>query len=276
MHRVAVVGVVALLALSGCSGLSGPAEFAPGVTGERVDNATALAAAHSAVLANDSYTFTRNYTQRIEAEEYAYAAAHDTRVRVSPAGDYLYRHRAVIDTTTGSSRRLDGVWSNGTVAVMRTVHNGTVSYTRYQPPEPYSATDVTRSGIASALEGATVVETWNESESRYARLSSNESETRRIQARNDTAVNATTSRQATAVVRGDGFVSRAAWTVAGHRPLPASINADAVLGHVNDTTRIRYTDVGSTAVVRPDWVDDALDATEHLSEGTATAPRPAS
>jgi hypothetical protein len=277
MKRVLVVGAVALLVLSGCSALSGPAEFAPGVTDERVVNATALSAAHAAVLANGSYTFTRNASQRVEADGYRYAVDHDTRVWVSTGGDYLYRHRAVVDTMEGSSHRVDGVWSNGSVAVTRTVDvdNESVRYTRYRPPEPYSVADVTRSGISSALGAATVVETWNHSGARYARLASNESETRRIQARNRTAVNATTTREAAATVRADGFVPRMARTITGQRPLPSSVDANAAVGHINDTTTIRYTDVGSTVVGRPDWVDDALEATEDLAPGEHTQRRPA-
>lgn len=278
MTRALVVGVVALLAISGCSGLSGSAEFAPGVTEERVVNATALSAGHGDVLANVSYTFTRNASQRIEADEYTYAVTHDTRVRVSRNGDYLYRHRAVVETTEGSSHRLDEVWSNGTVAVGRNVDldNNSVTYTRYEPPEPYSAANVTRSGISGALGAATVVETWNESGTRYARLASNESETRRIQARNRTIENATTIRVTTATVREDGFVPRVTWTVAGQRPLPASLDTDAAVGHINDTTRVRYTDVGSTDVGRPDWIDEALNTTEDLAPGERTQQRPAS
>jgi len=68
MERALVVGAVALVALSGCSGLTGEAEFAPGVTGERVVNVTALSGAQTDVLANVSYTFTRNASQRIGAD----------------------------------------------------------------------------------------------------------------------------------------------------------------------------------------------------------------
>jgi hypothetical protein len=136
-----------------------------------------------------------------------------------------------------------------------------VTYTRYRPPEPFTAADVARSGVKSALRGAAVTESWNESGTEFARLGTNESETRRVRASNGTAVNATTRRTATATVRADGFVPRIEWTITGHRPLPSSVGADGVLSRVRDETRVRYTDLGSTTVDRPAWVDDALAAT---------------
>lgn len=277
MHRVTVLGLAVLVALSGCTFITGTAEFAPGVSEDRVNNASALATAHHDALTNTSYTFTRTASQYVEGDQYRYSVDHDTRVEVAAGDSFRYRHRSVIVTANGTSRRLDGVWKNRTIAVSRTVDldEDTVTYTRYRPPEPYSVANVTRSGVSSALRKAVVVDIWNESGLRYARIVSNGSETRRVQTRNGTAVNATTTSQTSAIVRDDGFVPQLEWSIAGQRPLPQSLSSDDELGLINDTTRIRYTDVRSTIVDRPDWVDEALEATEGVAMGEATEPRPA-
>lgn len=277
--------VVLVLAVAGCSGFVGGTsqegpEFAPGVTEERVTNASLLADANRAVLDNTSFTYVGNYSQRVDAEGYRYAVDHDVRVWAARDGSYLYRHHGVVRSSDGESNRIDGVWANGTIAVSRTVDvsNGSVTYARYRPPDPYPVRNVTRSDVASALENATVVETENESGTAYARVRATESETRRTQAANGTAVNVTTRRNATATVREDGFVPALDATYASHRPLPVAATnrsgsrTDRPLARVTDTTRTRYAALGSTQVPRPGWVETALAATEGLSPGERTRP----
>ena len=117
LTSTAVLALVLLVPLAGCSGLFGLATedaptFAPGVTGERVTDASALAAANRAILQNTSYTYTRNYTQRVDAEGYHYAVNHDTRVWVAADGSFLYHHRGVVTGSEQPSEHIDGVWTN--------------------------------------------------------------------------------------------------------------------------------------------------------------------
>jgi hypothetical protein len=185
-NSAAVLTLVLLIPFAGCSGLFGPAAqetstFAPGVTNERVTDASALEAANRAILQNTSYTYVRNYTQRVDTEDYRCAVNHDTRVWVATDGSFLYHHRGVVTGGEHPSEHIDGVWANDSIAVMRTINvpNESVTYTRYRPPEPYSAANATHSDISGALGGAIVTTTWNESGTAYADVHANTSETRR-------------------------------------------------------------------------------------------------
>lgn len=280
-----VLVVALLVPLAGCAGLVGPsaqetATFAPGVSTDRVTDATALDEGNRAILRNTSYTYTSNYSQRVSADGYDYAVDHDTRVWVAADGSYLYHHRGVVTESETSATYVDGVWANESVAVMRTVdvENDSVTYTRYRPPEPYSAANTTRSGISDSLEEATVTETWNESGSAYARVRANESESNRWQGADGNTVTLTTRHEAVATVREDGFVPSLNSSLSGERPLPVaaddSESADSrAIAQIRDQTRIRYSAVGTTDVPRPDWVDVALGATEGLSDGETSPPR---
>ncbi|MFA9516591.1 hypothetical protein ACERIT_05145 [Halopenitus sp. H-Gu1] len=281
----AVLALVILIPLAGCSGIFGPtaqepSTFAPGVSNERVTDAATLAAANRAILQNTSYTYVRNYTQRVDTEGYHYAVNHDTRVWVGADGSFLYHHRGVVTGGEHPSEHIDGVWANGSIAVTRTINvrNGSVTYTRYRPPEPYSAANATHNDVSRALRGALVTTTWNESGTAYRRVHANTSETRRWQASNGTAVNLTTRRTATATIREDGLVSSLNTTVSGDRPLPVAAN-DSIrsngrpIAHFRDQASVRYRELGTTDIPRPDWVDEALAATDGLSFGQTTAPR---
>lgn len=279
-----VLVVVLLASLAGCGGLfdstpRAPA-FAPGVTSEQVTNASALSAAHRETLQNTSYTYVRNYTQRIDADGYHYAVAHDTRVWVAADGSFLYRHHGVVTGSRQPSDHVDGVWSNGSVAVTRTVavSNESVTYTRSRPPDPFPAANATHGDVSGALGGARVTERWNESGAAYVRVGVDRSETRRWQAANGTDVNLTTRRTATATVREDGLVPALDRSVSGRRPLPVAARDSTTsnarpVAHFRDRARVRYGALGRTDVPRPDWVDDALAATEGLSLGERTTPR---
>ncbi|MFB6129533.1 MAG: hypothetical protein ABEJ28_01780 [Salinigranum sp.] len=290
---LAVLALVLLSSLAGCSSLaslghSGPPAFAPGVTRERVTNASALAAADRAVLRNTSYTYSQNFTQRIDADGYHYAVDHDTRVWAAANGSFLYRHRGVVAGSEHASNRLDDLWSNGSVVVARTVNvdDGTVTYRRYRPPGPFSAANATWSRVDTTLVGARVVRTWNDSGREYARVRLNETRTSRMAAGNGTPVNATTVRTANVTIREDGFVRSLDSSVSGRRPLPAFANASGrtndsatatgrSLARIHDEAHVRYTALGATRVPRPAWVDDALAATADLGFGEETSPRPA-
>ncbi|MFB6096362.1 MAG: hypothetical protein ABEJ74_03125 [Haloferacaceae archaeon] len=283
---IAVLVLVLLLPLVGCSGVFGPTaheapRFAPGVTDERVTSATTLSAANRAILENTSYTYVRNYTQRMDAEGYHYAVTHDTRAWVAADGSFRYRHRGVVTGGAHPSTYVDGVWTNGSVAVARTVDvdNESVTYTRYRPPEPYSAANATHNDVSPALDGAVVTKRWNESGAAYAGVRADRSESRRWQAANGTVVNLTTRRTAAATVREDGFVPSLETSVSGERPLPVAAN-DSVdspgrpIAHFRDEASVRYRALGRTTVTRPDWVDEGLAATEGLPLGQPTTPRP--
>lgn len=287
MHRSSIALIAVLLfSLAGCSGLLGSTaeqapEFAPGVTAERVENASQLADATRKTLQQTSYTYVSNGTQRIVADGYHYTAEHDTRVWVSADGAFRYHHHGVVNGSGAGSNFVDGVWTNGTAAVARTVNvdNESVTYTRYRPPEPFSARNATQAGVATALQNGSVSERWNESGTEFARVRTTESQTRRTQAGNGSVVNATTTRNATATVRADGFVSALDASVSGQRPLPAaaaneSAGAERPLARTVDTSRVRYSALGSTTVTKPAWVETALEATEDLTVGERTRPQP--
>lgn len=284
MRIAAVLALVCAGALGGCLFLPGPDAtpgFAPGIEDDRVQNASRLAAAHRTSIANTSYSHIENASQSVDATGYHYAIDHRTRVHVAANGSFLYHHRALVDESDGDTEYLDGLWANDTVALARTVRpvNGTVTYTRYHPPEPYTAVDATRSGISAALENATIAARWNESGQAFARLEATETETRRMAAANGSVVTVTTIRTATAVVREDGLVRELETTLEGTRPLPVAANRSVAgpgrpLAAIRESQHVRYEQVGTTTVPRPLWVVEALEATDGLASGERTTPRP--
>lgn len=281
----AVLILVLMIPLAGCGGIFDSTTqetptFAPGVTSERVTNASTLSAANRAILQNTSYTYVRNYTQRVDTAGYHYAVDHDTRVWVAADGSFLYHHRSVVTGGEHPSEYVNGVWTNGSIAVMRTVNvsNESVTYTRYRPPEPYPAANATHNDVSGALGGALVTTTWNESGTAYVHVRATRSESRRWQAANRTTVNLTTRRTATATIREDGFVPSLNTSVSGDRPLPVAANDSVTsnrrpIAHFRDQASVRYWALGQTNVPRPNWVDDALAATDGLSFGQTTTPR---
>lgn len=281
----AVLILVLLIPLAGCSGIFGPTTrkaptIAPGVTSGNVTDASTLAAANRAILQNNSYTYVRNYTQRVDSDGYHYAVDHATRVRVAADGSFLYHHRIAVTGGEHPSEYVDGVWTNDSVAVIRTVNvlNESMTYTRYRPPEPYLAANATHNDISGVLGGAPVTATWNESGTAYVSVRANRSGPRPWLAGNETAVNLTTRRTVAATIREDGFVPSLDTSVSGDRPLPAAANDSITsngrpIARFSDQTSVRYRALGTTDVPRPNWVDDALGATKGLSLGETSTPQ---
>ncbi len=284
LPSTAVLILVLLVPLAGCSGFIGSTPenapgFAPGVTSDRVTNSSTLSTAHHEILQNTSYTFVRNYSQRVETDGYQYAVDHDTRVWVAADGSFLYHHHGVVSGGDHPSEYVDGVWTNGTVTLTRTVDvsNESVTYTRYRPPNPFSAENATNIDIPGALDDALVTETWNETGDSFVRVSLNRSEMRRWQAANRTTANLTTRHASTATVREDGFVPSFNTSVFGDRPLPIAAT-DSVdsnerpIAQFRDRTSVRYRGLGRTDVPRPNWVSKALKSTGSVSFGEPTTP----
>jgi len=265
---------LALCATAGCTGVFGTdhtaPSFAPGVSTERVTNATALAHAHRAVLANTSYTYAANATQRLGEN---YTATYLTREWIATNGSFRYRGRSVVENGDHRSDSLSGVWTNGSIALRRTVNvsNGTVTYTRYRPQAPLPVPNATRTRIRQVFVGpnTTVTRTQNASGHAFATVVANESRTSRTALANGTITNVTRDRRANATVRSDGLVPELDVSERGYRPFPGA-NGSV---RYSDESHVRYAGLGSTVVGRPPWVETALNATAGLRYGEKTAPR---
>ncbi|EMA46952.1 hypothetical protein [Halococcus saccharolyticus] len=159
-RAVGTVLVVVLIVLAGCSGVFGGdgggestptvtpmtvptdeptptpvPQLAPGLTGQGIENASALVAAHSSFLQNRSFTTRTNVTGL--ATNGSVVIQRTDTLRAGPRGEGVYS----VSVTNGSYRYVSpetvpvrtAIWTNGERLLLnRTYANGTTTYERYR------------------------------------------------------------------------------------------------------------------------------------------------
>jgi hypothetical protein len=221
---------------------------APGLSATGVTNASALAAAHGARLANTSYTMVRNVT---------YLAANGTKLTerrsVSEVGtDGRFAVRRTREGVRGPAR--EALWSNGTALFeARTDTEGTTAYRRAAPEVAERRRALVTDAGSWQIERvftvaeARVVDRTERSGTTVYRL-----ESPVAQLPNANASDVGASVRVEAAVTEGGLVREYAFrqTFSGDSSGAASV-----------VVATRYTDIGETTVSRPPWYDEALTVT---------------
>jgi hypothetical protein len=232
----------------------------PGVTGEGVDDPLALTNAHATVLSDSSFAVAMNTTERYEngtlrSREVITATFGESGDRY--AVDYAVSGSlpSLMDASTG---RLSA-WADGEQVYQRLVVNGSASYQRLhdangdaRDPQDYLLADQIEEDrlyvLLSTFDGS--VERVSRNGTTYYRLASeNFSNSESVAATVD--LDSIERANLTAVVDARGIVHEYRLEYAG------SIDDRSVHG----VHEVAYDDVGSATVERPDWVDEAENAT---------------
>jgi hypothetical protein len=235
-------------------------QLAPGLTGEGVVDAFALAEAHSSVLDNTSYTRYVNSTVRyVNGTVYnqftsrAQYAANDSRFYTMQNG-----FGVAVRGSGGLSR-----WSNGERVIVAETRNNSTSYTvrRNVNGEPIPPQE-----LSFGTNEEQIASIFSSVETRIAgRMTRNGTTLYRVVATNVTNRGAfgnamwQSPRNITlrALISSQGFVReyRLNYT--------ATLDNSTVRVH----RRVRYTALGNTTVERPPWYDEAI---ENVSTATQT------
>lgn len=213
--------------------------LAPGLTAEGVRDAVALAEAHFGTLRGQNVTVERTTVVR-----YGNGTTRrlDERVLLDAAGE-----RSLAVVTLGNTTRRE--WTEERTALVRTDRDGVVEY-RAERARPETVRSVYRRsflGLLVAADGA-----------RVTRMSEGGADYR-------VTANVDTLREAESPFGLDPdpgrltlFVAESGFVVGWDLRYRASERDGTP---VAVTTRLRHTDVGTTAVERPAWTTDALAAT---------------
>lgn len=158
MRRVAPALLALLLVLSGCSFLGGPrspsptptpspAAEVPGVSDGRLENASALLAAHRTALVESGFETAFQVNATIERSGSLVDLIRRQQTVAEPElAEYQYR----LTTRGGAGIRVDA-WGNRSVEVLRAQTSGG---TRYQVSEPAGAAELTGSEVLSTYLSA--------------------------------------------------------------------------------------------------------------------------
>ena len=300
MQRAAgAIFVAALFALAGCSAVFGGggeptatltpaavptdeptptpvAQLAPGVTGNGIENADALAAAHDAALDGRSYTEWTNYTMRYRngtryrranasvrvagdgrgwlRVAYGYGREHADESRLARSELWLGDERALsaLTYTNGTTTYRDATDDLGPREVGVFTRIGGLGLSSTENPLNGTATRVvgnaTRNGTERyrvAIEGPPALPSLPGLEARRSRADGG----------------GWTPRSAAAVVERDGLV----------REYTVSYGASTESGvPVEVSYTVRRTAIGNTTVERPPWYDEATDGANTTTNRTAT------
>lgn len=246
-HVVALVAVAVLVAGTGCSALSGGQSPPPGLSEDGVTSTAALIEAHTEALRNQSFTVRMTTTIRPVNGEYEVTS--NSTQRVDPTGTfrgYVERERrATGDAPKRYDRSPDEIaaWREGSVTYRRTVINGTPTYRRVGLlNSSVKLSDALGRQIVLALDDRTnaTVETFSDGDSRRHSVSAG---------LNDTGYS--TNRTIELLVAPNGVI----------REIRVEQTYQYQSGTRRVTRTIRFLNVGSTTVERPDWYSDAVNAT---------------
>lgn len=275
--RPALVALLAILA--GCPAFGGPASptpnqpadgtpvegvsYPPGVGPTGVGDSAALARAHSATTNDTGYTL--RSTRRIAGPNGTLRSLLSVRVRVSAERTY----RAVVRTAGPDGPVLLGhpparatFWSNGSVYVRAFTRDSETTYSRFVPPDGFTGTwrywtTTAAFGGGAGHDYQTIRELFGDIRPRLVR--SNESGGEYVfYLEGETAERSNFPKVGTgpvwnvsfdAAVTSTGFVRE--FTLRYDRRLDGET--------VSVRWDLQYTDVGSTTVERPPWLDRALD-----------------
>ena len=280
-RAVGTISIAVLVVLAGCSSVLGgsgemtetltPAavptdeptptpvpQLAPGITGQGIENASALVAAHGSFLQNRSFTQTSNST--VLAPNGSVLSRTTSTLRAGAAGEGVY---SVIERN-GSYRSRESIglpvhseaWLDGQrYFVKRTFQNGTTTYSRLR-------ISVTRSDVATGILPY-LLESFGT---------------------NNTAVSERFTRDGTTLYRIRGVTQSG---TAGNMTLRLLVDSRGV---IHEYTRVRRLpsemniskSVSKTRLIaintteapeRPPWVDEAKNQTTPIAEKTVTTDR---
>lgn len=282
-RTVGVVLVVVLVVSAGCSGMfvgdgggeSTPTvtpmavptdeptptpvpQLAPGLTGEGIENATALVAAHASQLRNTSFT-TRLNTTRLAANG-SVVSQQTGMLRAGPPGSSVYS----VSERNGSSPHSrfraalvhTEVWSNGgRVVLNRTYANGTTTYDRIR---------IDGTGIRFGTRGALlrfILEPFGTANTSVTELERNGTTLYRVRGR----------------IRDGGRGNVSVRLVVDPRGIIREYRSVQRTTFERNVSRIvreaRFSGIGATdAPERPAWVDEALNRTTPVPNRTTVTP----
>ena len=222
---------------------TGPEVFAPGVTGDGVTTPTRLARAHARTLEATSYTVNQTLVQRFDNG--TLRSRYVTHARFAPEQGRFRASLQQVDREEGDRvRRRTRRFGDGERAYVANTEANDTTYRllRYpdgepRPPSSVYVRNLTNSGTIErlfTLVDTRTVGTFTENGTRYARVRS--SEPAALPPLQNVTLVATISE------RG---------VVAQYR-----VEYDVVrTGRVEATIVVSYTDLGTTTVDRPAWVD---------------------
>lgn len=262
-----------LLVLSGCSGLFGggtstptvtPVDpptgsptatpvpvLAPGVTARGVQNASALASAHEAVLANESHTIAATETRRYADGTLQWQYDSDRRVAPTEA-----RHHAV--ATISGTERPFGIGSLRNVSRFETYREG-------QQVHVFESNGTATRSVRTTGDAPRVV-----ADPLVAVFSATETEVEGRVTRNGTTVHRLVVVEVTRPELLAGALARPSYDSVENASFSALVDSRGLVHeyrlaytlHRGETTvqvtrEVRFRSVGNTTVTRPPWYDDA-------------------
>lgn len=246
-HVVALVAVAVLVAGAGCSALSGGGSPPPGLSEDGVTSTTALIEAHTEALGNRSFTVRTTTTIRPANGEYEVTS--NSTQRVDPTGTFRGYVESETRATGNAPERYDrspdeiAAWREGSVTYRRTAVDGTSTYRRV---------GLLNSSVklSNALGRQTILALDDRTNATVETVENGDSRRYRVSARlNDTEYS--TNRTVELLVAPGGVV----------REIRVAQTYQYQSGTRRVTRTIRFLNVGSTTVERPDWYSDAVNAT---------------
>ncbi len=276
MPRVAPVLLVVLVALAGCNGIlnDGGAEgevftpaavptdaptptprpqLAPGLTAEGVVDASALAAAHDALLENTSFTVQRTVTYRTQNGTPVRRVTSVTRI--GRDGRLLVTKRWNGTTTL----RREAYYYDGKRLLVATTTDTATTYHRVSP-----ATATLRRLVATGMEQIERIFSITETRVAGRMVHNGTTMYRLVSARNQSEKTTPLGRSVSARARitTRGFVR--AYT------FRQTLSGEGSDGTAVIVVSTQYTGVGSTTVERPVWYDEALSETNATNRTTVS------
>jgi hypothetical protein len=292
--------IVALVVLAGCGGVLGddggssdvetvtPApvptdeptptpvpQLAPGLTGQGIENASALAAAHEAALRNRSFTSWTNYTIRYRNGTLYRRSNASVRVAGGGRGRVLAEYKYGQERANESRFARYDIWIGDERAVSAlTYTNGTTTYRNetsvFVTPRVFTriaglgATKNPFNGSETRIIGKTMrngIERYRvaiREPSVLPRLPGLERSQSRVDGTEWTLINAT------AVIDANGLVREFDMTYAAETESG---------GDVEVTYTVRRSAIGNTTTERPPWYDEAVAATNATTGENPTTYR---
>jgi hypothetical protein len=252
-HRRLALALAALLVGAGCAAPTNQSAPPPGVDADRVTDANELLRTHTETLESQSFTVRSRTTVTEPGADYRVVTGRTWRVDPTGTvrGSVTGRSQTVGDAPERYGRRPDerAAWREGSTTYRRTLSDGAATYRRV---------DLFNSSVklSAALQRQSLYRLGTRRNATVERVTRDGTPHYRIAARlNDTAV--TTNASMTVLVGTDGVVHR----------FETRQTVQYRSGKRVVTRSVRFEDVGTTAVERPDWVTSAVNATADDSPG---------
>lgn len=257
--RVLIAGLLAVFA--GCGGLSSfpspsdappaatPAEIprdmhggtiAPGITNASIVSPEGFLDSHYAVLTNQSYTRTTNSTTRMNGTVQSHRSTRMWMAANRTA--FLLQERFVAQSVRASELDEHHVWANGQYRLELRVENGSDTYRRHSTPQLDRGT--VRNSLSGTLESVRAIRVeplQTDHSYRHYQIIATKFESR------DSISNATLS----LVIDERGLIHE----------YQHAVTVQTAQGIHRITVQYVFTEVGTTTIPRPQWIERARDAT---------------